>query len=339
MTSPLAVNGRSPDTAKAPGGRTILVVGDLMLDHTVDGHVARISPEAPVPVLTIEGERYGLGGAANVARNLTSLGARAVLLGVAGCDRYGARLCMLLGEAGIDAGTVLVTERPTTVKTRYVAGTQQLLRVDNERAEPIDYGEELKLTRRLRDMSADAVIVSDYAKGVVTRRLLQDVRRLARRWGAPVVVDPKGRDFTRFAGCTAITPNAAEAAAGTGVAVRDDAESETAGRVLREQTGSVVLITRGEAGLTLVTDEGAQHLPAHAVEVFDVAGAGDTLVAAFTLELARGASAYEAARVANIAAGLAVQARGVAAISADQLSKAISANGLAARPGVSGNKR
>lgn len=330
MVNSLAVNGHSPRQAKVFRECIILVVGDLMLDHTVDGRATRLSPEAPVPVLTIEEEHYGLGGAANVARNLRTLDARVLLVGVAGRDRYGARLSVLLGEAGIDAKAVLVTERPTTVKTRFIVNTQQLLRVDSERAESLAAAEEAELTKLLNDTYADAVVVSDYAKGVVTDGVLREVHRLARQWDAPVVVDPKGSDFSRFAGCTAITPNAAEAAAATGMPVRDHAEAESAGRILLGKTGArAVLITRGRQGLTLVTADCARHMPAHAVEVFDVAGAGDTLVAAFTHALARNTSLHEAAAIANVAAGLAVQARGVATVTADQLRGALSADMLA----------
>lgn len=320
MTTPLTVNGHSTTQISARRPGAVLVVGDLMLDHTVQGRAARLSPEAPVPVLAVEEERYNLGGAANVARNLVALGARALLAGVVGRDRYGARTCVLLNDAGIDASAVLVTERPTTVKTRFVASTQQLLRVDREEVAPLPAAEEAELIERLGHIRADAVIVSDYAKGVATDGLLRAVFRRAREWAAPIVVDPKAQDFARFAGCTAITPNAAEAAAATGLPVQDDATSEAAGRVLLAQTGAqAALITRGPQGLTLVTADCVQHLPTHAVEVFDVAGAGDTLVAAFTAQLTRGASLEEAARVANVAASLAVRARGVTAVTADQL--------------------
>lgn len=327
MTSPNgAVDGRWPLLAKAFCDQTILVVGDVMVDHTAAGQARRLSPEAPVPVLTVEEERHNLGGAANVARNLAALGGQVRLAGVVGADEAGQRLRDLCRAASIDASAIVTAqERGTTVKTRFIAGTQQVLRVDSETVAPLAPATERALIDRLGG-PIDAVIISDYAKGVVSDGVIGAAVRLARRCGAPCVVDPKGSRFERYLGCTVITPNADEAAAASGLPVRSDEESEAAGRALLQMVGcQAVVVTRGRHGLSLVTGEQAWHLPARAREVFDVAGAGDTLVAAFTLALASGASLLEAVGLANAAAGLAVQARGVAVTSQEELGRTLAA--------------
>lgn len=319
------IDGRWPALAQAIERRRILVVGDVMLDHTVAGRAHRLSPEAPVPVLMAEEDRYGLGGAANVARNLSSLGARVLLAGVVGPDEDGSRLLALCQAASIDTEAVLdVRGRMTTVKTRFVTEKQQVLRVDSEVAEPLAPREERELIARMGTGRVDAVIISDYAKGVVTERVVDAALLRAAVYEAPSVVDPKGVRFERYAGCTIITPNATEAAVATGCRVDDDEDSEMAARSLLDTVGCrAVVITRGSRGVSLVTPTCARHLPAHTQEVFDVAGAGDTLVATLTLALACGSSLLEAVDLANTAAAVVVQARGVAAITADELGRAL----------------
>jgi len=325
-----AIDGHWPALASAFAEQRILVVGDLMVDRTVTGHARRLSPEAPVPVLSAEDESYSLGGAANVAHNLASLGARVRLAGVVGPDDEGWRFLDLCRAASIETSAVLVCEgRSTTVKTRFVAHAQQVLRVDSETAAPLAPAEERDLVARLAGERVDAVIVSDYAKGVVTGGVIAGAIELARRREAPCVVDPKGARFARYAGCTVITPNADEAEAASGLPARTDAESEVAARTLLEAVGcEAVVITRGGLGLSLVTPQEAWHLPAQARDVFDVAGAGDTLVAAFTLALAAGAALPGAVALANAAAGLVVQARGVAVVTPEELGPALAADEL-----------
>ncbi|MEX1254284.1 MAG: PfkB family carbohydrate kinase [Dehalococcoidia bacterium] len=322
------VDGQWPSLAKAFGRRTVLVVGDVMLDHTASGRAPRLSPEAPVPVLIVDEESYGLGGAANVARNLVSLGARARVVGVAGADEAGERLLGLCRAESIDERAVLIAkDRPTTEKTRFIAHAQQVLRVDSETAQPLTSDEERWLIERIAASAPiDAVIVSDYAKGVVTGGVIAAAVDVARRSGAPCIVDPKGVRFERYAGCTLITPNAEEAMAATHLPLRDDAAAEAIGRALLGAVGcEAVVITRGQDGVSLVTNQQAWHLPAQAQDVFDVAGAGDTLVAALTLACACAAPLPAAVALANSAAGLVVRARGVVTTTRDELGRALAA--------------
>ena len=316
-----ALNGRWPRLAETFEDQTILVIGDVMLDHTWAGRARRLSPEAPVPVLTLEEESFGLGGAANVARNLTSLGAHVRLSGVIGSDDDGERLLELCRAELIDVDAIVSAPgRRTTRKTRFITESQQVLRVDVETDAPLGAAEEQELIRRLGDKPVDAVILSDYAKGVATEGVIDAAFRLAGRCGAPSVVDPKGVGFERYAGCTVVTPNADEAAAATGRPVRDLSEGQAAGRQLLNTVGcEAVAVTHGRHGVHLVTAASSWHLPAHAKEVFDVSGAGDTLVATLTLALAAGASIQAAVALANVAAGLVVQSRGVAVTTREEL--------------------
>ena len=320
-----AIIGHWPSLARAFGDQSILVVGDIMVDHTGAGHARRLSPEAPVPVLALEEEWYGLGGAANVARNLSSLGARVRLAGVIGPDDDGERLLALCCEAGIDVdGVVKAPNRRTTRKTRFVSQTQHVLRVDVETPSPLSAAEERDLLSRLDGEPVDAVILSDYAKGVATAGVIEAALDVARRLNVPSVVDPKGLRFERYAGCSVLTPNADEAAAATGRAVNGDSEGEAAGRDLLAAVGcEAVVVTHGRHGVNVVTPASSWHLPAHAKEVFDVAGAGDTLVAALTLGLAARASMPTSVALANVAAGLVVQSRGVAVTTRRELTSAL----------------
>ena len=320
-----AINGHWPGLAKAFGDQSILVVGDIMVDHTGAGHARRLSPEAPVPVLALEEEWYGLGGAANVARNLSSLGARVRLAGVIGPDDDGERLLGLCHDAGIEVDAIVkAADRRTTRKTRFVSQTQQMLRVDVETAAPLSATEERELLRRLDSGDVDAVILSDYAKGVATAGVIEAALHVAQRFNVPSVVDPKGVRFERYAGCSVLTPNAGEAAAATGRSVDGNSENEAAGLDLLEAVGcEAVIVTHGTHGVNVVTPASSWHLPAHAKEVFDVAGAGDTLVAALTLGLASGASMPTSVALANVAAGLVVQSRGVAVTTRREMSRAL----------------
>jgi D-beta-D-heptose 7-phosphate kinase/D-beta-D-heptose 1-phosphate adenosyltransferase len=251
-----------------------------------------------------------------------------VLAGVVWTDEEGRRLLDLCRAASIGTSAVLMSEgRSTTVKTRFIAQAQQVLRVDSETAAPLAPAEERDLVARLAGERVAAVIVSDYAKGVVTDVVIAGAIELARRCEAPCVVDPKGARFGRYTGCTVITPNADEAEAARGLPARTDAESEVAGRALLGAVGcQAVVVTRGGLGVSLVTPQEAWHLPAQAREVFDVAGAGDTLVAVLTLAFAAGAALPAAVTLANAAAGLVVQARGVAVVTAEELGAALPAH-------------
>jgi D-glycero-beta-D-manno-heptose-7-phosphate kinase len=309
-------------------GQRVLVVGDLMLDEFIWGRVARISPEAPVPVVEVTGQSFHLGGAGNVAANLRSLGAEVVLAGVVGADAAGERVQESLRAAGIvPALAVAGGTRPTTVKTRIVAHHQQVVRADREVAEDVAGPLEEALLACLRDhlASCRAVLVSDYQKGVVTSRIMQLVRERARRRRIPVLVDPKVRHLARYKGVTVITPNQLEAEQAAGLRIRDDGDLVTVGQRLLTQLGcAAVLVTRGEHGLSLF-ERGKKpvHIAAAAREVFDVTGAGDTVIASLGLALCAGARLQEAAALANHAAGVVVGKVGTATTTADEVLAAL----------------
>lgn len=311
----------SPDRLQQLRGKRVVVLGDLMLDTFVYGDCTRISPEAPIPVIRIEREDMMLGGAGNVARNIAALGGEAVLIGIVGDDSAGATLrAQVASETGIVAD--LVTDgRPTTQKIRYVAGQQQMLRADIEERRLADPAPLLAALER-QIATADAVVLSDYAKGVLSPTLLQAAIALVRQAGKPIIADPKSSDVARYDGVTLLTPNASEAAAATSLSCDSDAEVERSARLLLEQmpASTAVLVTRGPRGMTLAQGRGALlHLPALAREVFDVSGAGDTVVATLAVALAAGIDPAEAAELANIAAGKAVSKPGTAVVTLDEL--------------------
>ncbi|MEI9985856.1 MAG: D-glycero-beta-D-manno-heptose-7-phosphate kinase [Aliidongia sp.] len=318
-------------------GLTVLVLGDLMLDCWVYGQVDRISPEAPIPVLRIEPERqrWTLGGASNVAENVAALGARAILIGVTGTDETAAQMARLTGENGnFEAVLIPATGRPTTVKTRYIANGQQLLRADQENAAPLDgaAAEAVLAAYRARLAEADIVILSDYAKGVLSDAVLSGAIAAARSAGTPIVADPKRLDFARYRGVTVLKPNRLEASRATGIDCLDDRSTEAAGRqALAASDAAAILLTRGAQGLSVIPADGpALHLPALARRVFDVSGAGDTTIAAFAVALAGGADLADAARLANIAAGIVVAKPGTATVSRDELAEALHVDDLLA---------
>lgn len=306
-------------------GKRILVLGDVMLDTFVYGHCARISPEAPIPVIRIERETVMLGGAGNVARNIAALGGEAVLIGVIGDDPAGATFrAKVAVEQGISAD--LVTDgRPTTQKIRYVAAQQQMLRADIEQGHAADQTALLSAFERQIDR-ADAVVLSDYAKGVLSPTLLGQVIARALAVGKPIIADPKSADVSRYDGVTLLTPNAVEAAAAAGQTCDGDDEVRRAAELLLEQmpASAAILITRGPKGMTLVRrGEAAVHLPALARDVFDVSGAGDTVVATLAVALAAGLDIAQAAELANVAAGKAVSKPGTAVVTIDELAEEI----------------
>ena len=318
------------------GGRSVLVVGDVMLDHFVVGRVERISPEAPVPVVTFHSEEYRLGGAANVGHNLSAMGARVQMVGVVGQDADGVRLKAAIEEAGMSTRTLVDDPaRRTTRKLRVVTTrNQQVARVDYEQDSPIGAEVEERLTAALHDAtdSADVVLISDYQKGVVTAVTARAAIEAAAQRGVMSLVDPKVPHIDYYRGASVITPNHHEAEAVTLTRIRTNDDARAAAQQFRARAGcSNVLITRGEHGMWLLAGDDEHELPAEAREVSDVTGAGDTVIAAMALALAAGASLVDAARLANCAAGLAVSRFGPAAISADDLRAALSRPEPAAR--------
>ncbi len=321
--------------AERLGKARVLVLGDVMLDRYVYGAVDRMSPEAPVPVLRQESQRAMAGGAGNVARNVAAFGGKVVLIGLIGDDEAGRELsAMLADEPGIASRLIVDPGRATTVKTRFVAGRQQLLRVDGETAKPAA-GAAAEALRTALDAalgSVDIVLLSDYAKGVLGEETLQ--RAIARIHGAGkrLVVDPKSRDFRRYAGADLLTPNRGELAAATGIAGEDDDSIASAARqAMKTANVGAVLATRGERGMTLVAgDAPPLHLSAEAREVFDVSGAGDTVIAVLAAALAVGADLPQAARLANTAAGIATGKLGTAVVHAADLLGALQARDVLA---------
>lgn len=303
---------------------TVLCVGDAMLDRFVYGSVDRVSPEAPIPVLRIAEETAMLGGAGNVHANVRALGADSRFVTVVGDDEAGIAVRRLVEEGGADPfGLVTEPGRRTTVKTRFIAGRQQLLRADSETvvAPGAAWHEAVLAAAREEMRQAGAVILSDYGKGLLTAALTAALIAAAREAGRPVVVDPKGTDYRRYAGADVVTPNRKELAQATGMPVDGDAEVAAACAHLIATCGiGAVVATRSERGMTVVTRDGAvAHLPAEAREVFDVSGAGDTAVAALTTALAVGVPLDDAARLANLAAGIVVGKVGTAVVRAQEL--------------------
>jgi len=309
----------------------ILVLGDVMLDHFIWGNVSRISPEAPVPVVDFSTESYMPGGAANVARNLSALNAKADMFSAIGDDGAGRQLKALLGEQHVDcAGLVAMNSRPTSIKTRIVAHQQQVVRVDRESKHELEASEVRAILRALEKAlpTADAVIVGDYGKGVVTQPLLNGVKTLCHERGLWLSVDPKPVHHLDLTGLSLITPNRKEA---FGLAEISDSTRHTnpledknlmqvGEKLLNELRPALLLITLGDLGM-LLCQRGARpfHIPTVAQEVFDVSGAGDTVIASFTLAIAAGASPLEAAIFSNHAAGVVVGKVGTATVTPEEL--------------------
>ncbi len=289
----------------------ILVVGDLILDRYADGKTGRVSPEAPVLVFEFDSERYLLGGACNVAANLHNLGAETSVLGVIGDDEAGRTLRQLLSDDGIDTG-VLVTDRtrPTTRKTRYVAKTAQVLRVDEESKAPIagDAEKDLLAVLGRRPFPWQSILLSDYGKGVLTPKVIRAAVDAAKSVGGIVVVDPKGKDYSIYRGVDLLTPNREEAEAATGISIKGTPELHKAAEKLRTITGiQTATITLGKDGIFYENEDGSHRiLPTEARQVFDVTGAGDTVVAVLTFCRTCGVSLPDSLALANIAASITV---------------------------------
>jgi len=304
----------------------LLVVGDLMLDRYIRGQANRISAEAPVPVVRIRSEEERLGGAANVIQNIHALGAAVLPLGIVGQDAAGERLLGHLTERSIPLDGILRSpSRQTTQKIRIIAHSQQMIRLDREDTHDLLAEEEADLLRRLDSLGFgfDGVVVEDYGKGVVTRRFMEGLieRCRAAAKPVPIVVDPTATRMDRYRGADYLTPNHQEAARATGRETRSEEDLEEVVSILtRQLEPKGILVTRGEQGMSLyLRGEKPYHIPTRAREVYDVSGAGDTVVAVMTLALARGASPVEAAHLSNYAAGVVVGKFGVATCSPDEL--------------------
>ncbi|MGE0726166.1 MAG: D-glycero-beta-D-manno-heptose-7-phosphate kinase [Alphaproteobacteria bacterium] len=317
----------------ALAGVRVLCVGDVMLDRYVYGAVDRISPEAPIPVLRIEREAATLGGAGNVLRNLLALGAEVCFLSVVGDDPAGREIQQIIaGEAAVEPHVLTERGRTTTIKTRYVAATQQVLRADRETVGDIGEAQREDLVGLARVAAAEQAVfvLSDYDKGVLRDGVAQGVIAAARGAGKPVVVDPKGGDYGRYRGANVLTPNRRELAEATQMPVATSEEIVAAARRLVGRLDlDALLVTRSQDGMTLVERGGAvHHLPTEAREVFDVSGAGDTVIATFAAALGAGMSFLDAARISNVAAGIVVGKIGTAVVHGVELSRALRAHDL-----------
>ncbi len=314
MATEIAVP-RASELLARMAGRRVVVIGDVMIDEWIWGRVSRISPEAPVPVVAVHDHSFTLGGSGNVANNLRALGAAVTFVGVVGNDAEGERVRSLFAEIDCDTtGLLTLDDRPTTRKTRVVAHNQQVVRADWESTAPLRDADRARIVAAVRRAvaGADAVVLSDYAKGMLHRDIVEAAL------SAPVVVaDPKPGNVDLFAGVTCIAPNVSETARASGIAIVDDASLELAARSLLERLGCrYVLVTRGEHGMSLFGNNGtAEHIPSVARTVFDVSGAGDTVVAVLTLALAAHVPVATATRLANYAAGAVVEKLGTATAS------------------------
>jgi D-beta-D-heptose 7-phosphate kinase/D-beta-D-heptose 1-phosphate adenosyltransferase len=305
-------------------GVRVMVIGDLILDEFLWGDVSRISPEAPVPVVWVKKESFMPGGASNVANNLSSLGAKVFLVGAIGDDERGAILKTELEQKGIDTSGIFVDEsRPTTLKTRVVAQHQQVVRIDKEKVGPLSQDIVSEMMNFVHDniKSMDALVIEDYGKGVISPRLLAKVVPFAKRCNKIISVDPKEEHFKYYKGITVITPNNHEAAKAVGFEIKDDVTLRRAGQALLNRMHcKIALVTLGENGMAVFQkNKPMKHIPTVAQEVFDVSGAGDTVIASYTLSLAAGADPIRAAHIANYAAGIVVGKVGIAVVTPEEL--------------------
>ena len=302
----------------------ILVIGDLILDQFIWGKVSRISPEGPVPVVWVDHESFMPGGASNVASNIRSLGGEVAVLGVIGEDQWGSILTQELENKNIDAqGVIIDPNRPTILKTRIVAHNQQVVRVDREKVNGLDREIVNKLIDSAQEKikEADAIIIEDYGKGVITPALLKKVVPLAKKLGKIITVDPKESHFSYYKGITAITPNQHEAEVAADMKMKDEQSLLKIGKkILKRFDCQVALITLGEKGIHVFERSGkVTHIPTVAQEVYDVSGAGDTVISTFTLAKTAKANNIEAAHLSNFAAGIVVGKVGIAVVTPEEL--------------------
>jgi rfaE bifunctional protein kinase chain/domain len=316
--------------AKIPSVK-ILVFGDVMLDHFVYGDAARLSPEAPVPIVRVKDNVWRPGGAANTAVNVKTLGASVDLVGIVGVDPYGEQLRSIMEEHGVNASGVLkIADRSTTYKMRILASRQQVVRMDRETANDISKETEVAVVKALAERidGADAVILSDYGKGLITASTAAKVIELARSKGKIITVDPKDQHFTLYSYVTSLTPNHHEAARAVGAddadGINEESLDKTGRRLLDMLESESVLITCGDRGMVLYGSDGSvERVPTRAREVYDVAGAGDTVIAAFTAALAAGASHSVAAHLANFAASVVVGKVGTAVAAPGEIEETV----------------
>jgi D-beta-D-heptose 7-phosphate kinase/D-beta-D-heptose 1-phosphate adenosyltransferase len=329
MLLPPVTPERARRIAGATGSARVLVIGDAMLDKFIVGRVTRISPEAPVPVVAFDHEMFRIGGAANVAHNITALGGQATLVAVTGMDEGAAMLTRACREGGIAPSLVGDTSRPTTTKVRIVTDrNQQVARIDYEADVEIADETERRILGEIETHAprATAIVISDYLKGCISRTVVQCAVANAAP-GVPVLVDPKIPHIEYYAGTTLVTPNHHEAEVATNTRIRSEDDARAAARQFRTRAQCAnVLMTRGDQGMWLLSSDSEGHLPSAAREVADVTGAGDTVIATMAVMLAAGATMTEAARLANEAAGLSVARFGPATVSLVELLKVVDAS-------------
>ncbi len=305
----------------------ILVAGDVMVDEYIIGDVERISPESPVPVLVARDRLRKLGGAGNVVRNLVTMGAKVALFATVGLDNAGRWFKRHCEDMGIDTFWVKDdSSRPTTIKTRVVARNQQIVRIDEEQVNPIGEALEKSISEDIRSVmpQVKAVVISDYGKGFLTRRLLETLLTEAREQKVPVLVDPKGMDYSRYKGATYITPNVREASMASGIDINNHASLIEAGRVLLTSVEAEgIIITRGKDGITLITRKKHEDFPVKPVEIVDVTGAGDTVISTLALACASGLSIENAITLANLAASLVVARFGAASVTLTEMMESL----------------
>ncbi len=308
-------------------GKKVMVLGDLMLDEHIWSKVSRISPEAPVPVADVIRITHVPGGCGNVAANVAALGGVPYLVGILGRDSSGEKLLRALERQNVPTGHLIIdANRPTVLKSRIIAASQHVVRVDREDRTLISPALTKKLVRKFQELvpKMDAIIISDYEKGTTTAEVCQALIKLARRYKKPVAIDPKGFDYSKYRGATVITPNLREAAIAARTVILDDKSLGQAGQALLKGAGtSYVLVTRGKDGMTLFDRKGAAYIPAIPREVFDITGAGDTVIATLSLALAAGAPLKPAAVLANLAASIVVGKIGTAVCTRDELELAV----------------
>jgi D-beta-D-heptose 7-phosphate kinase/D-beta-D-heptose 1-phosphate adenosyltransferase len=305
----------------------ILVIGDVILDRYWWGDVSRISPEAPVPVVRLKNTSLAAGGAANVAANIAGLGATPILVGIVGDDDGAQQFPGVLAASNVSPDhLVRDSARPTTVKTRVIAHSQQVVRVDQEHADGISEATEEAIVEKLRfEISrADAIAVSDYAKGMLTNRVLTELFRIAGESGKPVLVDPKGKDYLKYKGAALLTPNRREAAEACNFEDQGDVVNRAGAKLMSDLGLEALLVTEGEEGMTLFRkSQPSIRMAAEARQVYDVTGAGDTVIATFAVAIGAGADVETAARLANVAAGLVVEQVGTTAVTLPALEAAL----------------
>ncbi|PID27475.1 MAG: D-glycero-beta-D-manno-heptose-7-phosphate kinase [Candidatus Cloacimonadota bacterium] len=305
-------------------GKKILIIGDLMIDHYIWGGVERISPEAPVPVVDVKGEEYRLGGAANVVSNIKSLGADPYFIGLVGNDENGKILKNLFIEKGINPDNIIAdSSRRTTIKTRILAHKQQIVRIDTEDRHFVDYETENLVIERLESLisNTDAVILEDYNKGILSKRIIKHVIARCNELKIPVTVDPKFNNFFEYENVTVFKPNLHELEKNTGLKITDNKQFiEVSCDLMSKIRAEYLLITQGEKGLTVFSDENEPYtIPAFALEVFDVSGAGDSVIGTLTLCLVSGCDIKESALIANHAAGAVCGVAGISPVTPEMI--------------------